>query len=967
MSLRSLSLSPILQGRREREGERHPPLGKRERGWHCFHDVTPGEAVGCGAAGGEAGCRAGLGARAAGAERRPWPAVWRRRRRRVSHSVRSPVPPPGLSGRAACPARPFSLEGWRGDCGPGGCGGGGASWVLGWPASHILLGWPGDGLGFSLPLRPPAPSRAEGGGPWPGLACLVFLRTGVGSGFPPSAPGALSGRGRRRGIRAWPCRTPDGASPRPDGQGRALGAVVVAEGLRRQRQGDCLGCGRRGATPASSPLLRPPSGPARPPAPAVQGPPIPGLAAWLSCPCALSGRGRRRRARAWPPRREEAPASPAPVLESGAGFGGSWLPGPSEGLPSVAPGAEPCPRSCGLRARADNYRGKPPSAAAGWRGRASSPSGPVGGLARAVRGHPAGWASPPGRAAWALLPPAPSRGRRRRRRGRGPRRREEAPASPAPVPKAGQALGGPGCRGRRRGCLPWPPGPSPARGRGGGGGRGRAPRRRDEAPASPAPVPESGAGFGGSWLPGPSEGCLPWPPGPSPARGRRGRLWGVLAAGAVGGAAFRGPRGRALPAVVGAGFGGSWLPGPSEGLPSVAPGAEPCPRSSPASPAPVPESGAGFGGSWLPGPSEGLPSVAPGAEPCPRSCGLRARADNYRGEPPSAAAGWRAGGKLAVGAGRGLARALRGHPAGSPCLSGSRPESGAGFGGPGCRGRRRGCLPWPPGRALPAVVRRRGRAPRRREKPPSPAPVPESGAGFGGSWLPGPSEGCLPWPRGRALPAVVGAGFGGSWLPGPSEGCLPWPPGRALPAEAPASPAPVPKAGQALGVLAAGAVGGAAFRGPRAEPCPRSCGLRARADNYRGNHLRRLRAGGGRASSPSGPVGGLARACGGILLPLPLRLPSRKRGRLWGVLAAGAVGGAAFRGPRGRALPAVVRLGLSCPLRPLGPPGAAGASPRAPPVSAVPAIHTGSLDVQPRGLPSLAPGAERPLPRGRVG
>ncbi|ROT63979.1 hypothetical protein C7M84_018113 [Penaeus vannamei] len=232
---------------------------------------------------------------------------------------------PERAGGAACPARPFS---------------------------HVFLGWPGDGLGFSLPLRPPAPSRAEGGGPWPGLPASSSLEQGLALASP-HQPLAPSGRGRRRGIRAWPCRTLDGALPRPDGQGGPWARSCVAEGLRRQRQGDCLGCGRRGATPASSPLLlllRPPSGPALRPRAGGAGPahsPVWRLGLPFPFPLrppapsrAGGGGGGGGRGLC---RREEAPASPAPVLESGAGFGGSWLPGPSRGaLPALLVGGVWC-------------------------------------------------------------------------------------------------------------------------------------------------------------------------------------------------------------------------------------------------------------------------------------------------------------------------------------------------------------------------------------------------------------------------------------------------------------------------------------------------------------------------------------------------------------------------------------------------------------------------------------------------
>ncbi|ROT63978.1 hypothetical protein C7M84_018112 [Penaeus vannamei] len=295
--------------------------------------------------------------------------------------------PERAGGAAACPARPFS---------------------------HVFLGWPGDGLGFSLPLRPPAPSRAEGGGPWPGLPASSSLEQGLALASPhqPLAPSRAEGGGV--GFGRGPAAPSTGRCPGRTGKGGPWARSCVAEGLRRQRQGDCLGCGRRGATPASSPLLLllaavgagPPAraggaGPAHSPVwrlglpfPFPLRPPAPSRAGGGGG----GGRGLCRR--------EEAPASPAPVPESGAGFGGPGCRGRRRGCLPWPPGPSgPCPRSCGLRARADNYRGDHLRRLRA----ASSPSGPVGGLARAVRGHPAGWASPPGRAAWALLPPAPSR------------------------------------------------------------------------------------------------------------------------------------------------------------------------------------------------------------------------------------------------------------------------------------------------------------------------------------------------------------------------------------------------------------------------------------------------------------------------------------------------------------------------------------------------------------------------------
>ncbi|ROT63939.1 hypothetical protein C7M84_018128 [Penaeus vannamei] len=90
------------------------------------------------------------------------------------------------------------------------------------------------------------------------------------------------------------------------------------------------------------------------------------------------------------------------------------------------------------------------------------------------------------------------------------------------------------------------------------------------------------------------------------------------------------------------------------------------------------------------------------------------------------------------------------------------------------------------------------------------------------SFAVGPGGGLARAVRG---PPAAGQALGGAWLPGPSEGCLPWPPGPSgpCPRSSPASPAPVPESGAGFGGgLAAGAVGGAAFPGPRAErPLPR--------------------------------------------------------------------------------------------------------------------------------------------------
>ncbi|ROT63940.1 hypothetical protein C7M84_018129 [Penaeus vannamei] len=232
----------------------------------------------------------GLGARAAGAERRPWPAVWRRPR--VSHSVLSPVPPPGLSERA-----------------------GGRRAQRGRSATSSLAGQ-GTAWAFPCPFGPPAPSRPRAAGP--GLAwkpASSSLEQGLARASPhrPLAPSRAEGGGV--GFGRGPAAPPTGRCP----------AGRTGEGGPWARSGQALG----------------------------EGP---------------GSRGRRRGCLPWPP-------------------------GPSG----------PCPRSCGLRARADNYRG---DHLRQLRRAASSPSGPVGGLARTVRGHPA------------------------------------APASPAPVPESGAGFGG---------------------------------------------------------------------------------------------------------------------------------------------------------------------------------------------------------------------------------------------------------------------------------------------------------------------------------------------------------------------------------------------------------------------------------------------------------------------------------------------------------------------------------------------
>ncbi|ROT63938.1 hypothetical protein C7M84_018127 [Penaeus vannamei] len=232
----------------------------------------------------------------------------------------------------------------------------------------------GRGVGSGFPHRPLAPSRAEGGG--------------VGFGRGPAAP--------RRGV------APAGRT----GEGGPWARSCVAEGLRRQRQGTASAAGRRAASPASSsPKPLPP-------------PPVPKAGQ------ALGGgpgcRGRRRGCLPWPPgpsgpcprscglraradnyrgdhlRQLRAggelavgagrgpsaavrglllPLPPAPVPESGAGFGEAWLPGPSEGLPSLAPGRTAPPAVVWAESARRQLQGGPPSfgcrraAAAASRGR----------------------------------------------------------------------------------------------------------------------------------------------------------------------------------------------------------------------------------------------------------------------------------------------------------------------------------------------------------------------------------------------------------------------------------------------------------------------------------------------------------------------------------------------------------------------------------------------------------------------
>ncbi|ROT63977.1 hypothetical protein C7M84_018111 [Penaeus vannamei] len=235
--------------------------------------------------------------------------------------------PERAGGAAACPARPFS---------------------------HVFLGWPGDGLGFSLPLRPPRAFSGRGRRAlaWPGLPASSSLEQGLALASPhqPLAPSRAEGGGvalphPRRGV------APAGRARAGPGRGRVW--------LRACADND------RGTASAAG-------GGGRPPPRA------------RCCCCCGRRRGRpsrpRRRCRARP---FPAPASPAPVPESGAGFGGPGCRGRRRGCLPWPPGPSgPCPRSCGLRARADNYRGDHLRRLRA----ASSPSGPVGGLARAVRG-----------------------------------------------------------------------------------------------------------------------------------------------------------------------------------------------------------------------------------------------------------------------------------------------------------------------------------------------------------------------------------------------------------------------------------------------------------------------------------------------------------------------------------------------------------------------------------------------------
>ncbi|ROT63854.1 hypothetical protein C7M84_018235 [Penaeus vannamei] len=412
-----------------------------------------------------------------------------------------------------------------------------------------------------------------------------------------------------------------------------------------------------------------------------------------------------------------------------------------------------------------------------------------------------------------------------------------------------------------------------------------------EGPACSAPVPESGVGFG-VWLPGPSEGRLPWPPRPQalargvwaearadnykgnhlrglrrlraggqtrpsglsgPARGPAGvrghpagwasppgqAAWALLppapsragaeAEAGVAPAAARKPLPLRLPSSKAGQALGVLAAGAVGGLPSVAPGAEPCPRSSPASPAPVPEAGQALGGPGCRGRRRAA-FRGPGAEPCPRSCGLRARADNYRGGTTFGGCGLAAGGQARR---RGRSGALRGRCGASCC--------GQALGGPGCRGRRRGCLPWPRGRALPAVV-----------------------------WAEGPRDNY----RGNTF---GGCGLAGKLAVGAGSPCL--------------SGSRPRKRGRLWGVLAAGAVGGAAPAGrARAGPGRGRVWLRACADNDKGT----ASAAGGMGRLPprarcccaaaSGPVPAVQAAhspIGGLasFSPFPFRSPAPSRGR----------------------------------------------------------------------------------------
>ncbi|ROT63846.1 hypothetical protein C7M84_018227 [Penaeus vannamei] len=405
--------------------------------------------------------------------------------------------PERAGGAAACPARPFSLGGGEEIVGLG------AAVAAAPPglACQPHLPWLARGRLFPTPFPPP-PSRAEGGRPWPGLNRGWLGLTPIGP-WRPLGPRAVAWDSGvalphpRRGLA-------------PAGRARAaLGAVVVAEGLRRQRQGDCLGCGRRGATPSSPLLLRPPSGPACPPAPAVQGPPAPGLAAWASFPLRPPRPLRPRAAGRW----LDLPVSLPRLPRAGAGWAFPLRPpAPSRAVGSgVGDGRGPA----GIAPRRGRF------SLAGGRGRA---------LGAVVGGHlrlQAGGRRAPRRArrrdragalrgrcggpCWLGLAPCALSGRGGGG-GRGPGVAPAAAKKPLPLrlpsPKAGQALGGPGCRGRRRGCLPWPPGPS-----------GPCPRScglRARSPCLSGSRPRKrGRLWGSPGCRGRRRGCLPWPPGPS--------------------------------------------------------------------------------------------------------------------------------------------------------------------------------------------------------------------------------------------------------------------------------------------------------------------------------------------------------------------------------------------------------------------------------------------------------------------
>ncbi|ROT63958.1 hypothetical protein C7M84_018147 [Penaeus vannamei] len=162
-------------------------------------------------------------------------------------------------------------------------------------------------------------------------------------------------------------------------------------------------------------------------------------------------------------------------------------------------------------------------------------------------------------------------------------------------------------------------------------------------------------------------------------------------------------------------------------------------------------------------------------------------------------------------------------PRGSPCLSGSRPRKrGRLWGSPGCRGRRRGCLPWPPGPSgpCPRSCGLRARADNYR------------GTTFGGC-------GRRARRRGRSGPCAAVRGIllvgprppGGLWLSCPLR---PLGPRAEAAAGGPLLPALHPRESEAF----TGACGGSSpWAWRRRGPCLRSCWLRDRADNYRGTPM----------------------------------------------------------------------------------------------------------------------------------